>query len=232
MRSAWVGFRGLALAARTVGGRTGWCSVLIVVVLCALGSQPTTFAAYILGCIYALFFLLNAMSVLGVNSLSPISVVKSLFRSPGWGQLLFATALMGCALLVFWLFLQFPEVARWIVSWTHGDFDLTTAFLIAGIATVGSSVIWGTMIWCLKALRKDPEEEFGEVGKGTVISNVNRSRAYWKKVSGALLLATVALVPAALLANWAWNVMASVLLPLFVLSTSRALDESKTSLNR
>jgi hypothetical protein len=63
--------------------------------------------------------------------------------------------------------------------------------------------------------------------KGFVVAFVDRARAYWKEVAGTLLLATVALVSAALLVNWALNVMASVLLPLFVLSTRRVLNEQR-----
>ncbi|MFK3672329.1 hypothetical protein ACI2IX_19355 [Leifsonia aquatica] len=224
MRSRLLGVRAVVAAGWAVARRPQWMLPLAVVGLCALTSASASIAALMLACVLMLACLAIALHALGVNPFSPLSVLRATFARRTWTQLLIAG---GMALLAFGIF-RLSEFVTWLANLlahaTSGDANLVSALLIAILALfvcIAVCVLTGAGA---RVLERDQSE-----GAAANLAYFRQARAYWGEAGFTLLLVVVALVPAALLANWAWNVLASVFLPLFVLSVRSAVAERDPS---
>jgi hypothetical protein len=186
--------------------------------LFALSSATAQLAAILGGCLVAIALLGVAFRALDVDPFSPASVFRFLFRSPSWKQLLVAVVMLMLALGAFQLFAYTGRAAEWITKYTRGDVDLTTALLMAALGLLVSLLILCLATVGVKRLSQHKDAEVAVGGREQILTLARRSREYWVEATVTLLLSVVALIPAALLANWAWNVLASVLMPVFLLS--------------
>jgi hypothetical protein len=221
---------GLVSAVVTVIRRPQWAVVILVLSLAAFAAQSATSAALFLACFVALPPLGLAAAALNVNLFSPLSVVRSLFTPPSWSRLGLATILLLLDAAVLRVFLYIPRLARRLVAVLGGDVDLFTALLFAAVASLCCATLAVLLPWI--------HERFGRhqvVDDGTEEAQPPESQpderlfGYWWQATEALTLATAALIPAALLANWAWNVLASVTLPVFYLSVKDAASDHRGS---
>ena len=121
------------------------------------------------------------------------------------------------------LFFQWGRCYSGFVTPLYGALLL----MLALAYSAGASLIAAAML-AMHTIRLryvvDPRP--GEMPMREAIDNlpgIEASCDYWKEATISLVLVTCALIPAALLANWAWNVLASLALPLFLQSCREAL---------
>lgn len=197
-----------------VGKRPQWTVVLGVLGVAAVASLSAGWVTIVLGLFFVLPFIGLAFGVLGVDPFSPMTVFNTITRPVSWPQL--AVASVGIALTLLGLkgASTIPLVSERLARWTHGDRDLTTALLLCALAALGT--------WFLTGFRR-LQIHWIHQGEPTKLAAVkvkllDQSQQFWTDVAVNLSLATVALFPAAILANWAWNVIASAVLPIFLIS--------------
>lgn len=211
----------IAEPARRVGrvaSRPNWAVVLVVVMLFAFsgGSATDAFTLIVLPLVLAITLL--ALDVLDRPLFSLRSLIPGLSPAPTPTRLVLAFLLLVVAVAILYAMRVITYLTERIVDVTGGDPDLTTCALVCALALVFCTGMSGFRRWQTRRLEQgDPPTS--EVER-TVI--VRASLEYWTAAAGILAVAFVALIPAALLTNWAFNVLGSVLLPLLVLSVKRA----------
>lgn len=190
----------------------------VVLFLMALSGLDALWAVTLLACTLALVLMFLAFRYLGVNPFSPLSILRLIFKpaSGGRREAIAAVACYGAALAVLMLIGPITRAILFLSDAVGGDSNL----MLALAYSVGASVIAGTMFALhVKRRRYVADPRPAEVPTQEALDTlpgIELSCAYWKEVTISLVLVACALIPAALLANWAWNVLASLALPLFL----------------
>jgi len=220
LRSDTVRMNVLLVSSWSVARRAHWSFALGFTAVAALGNISASLIILLFGLLVAGASLLAAMAVLGCDPLNPFSVIRSAFRPVQWGELGIAVVGLVFALAVIRFSSELPILAARMANATEGDTDLMICALVCALA---ASVCAGIFLRKTLELRafvsSSPEEQ--ERAHHQDIAIAKLARGYWRGATELLTLAVIALVPAALLVNWAYNVLASVLLPLLVLSVRR-----------
>lgn len=198
--------------------RPRWMVPVIVLLLAAVSSLDARWSLTVLTLIFGLALAFLGFKYLGVNPFSPMAMIRLLFRQDG-ASLQEALLSLGCyvgALATYLLILPVTGMILSLADAVGGDANLMFALVYA----IGATMISGVM-FVLHVRRRgfiaDPPE--GEKPLPEAVENlpgVEASCVYWKEATITLMLVTCALIPAAFLAGWAWNVLASLALPLFV----------------
>ncbi|MFS0699586.1 hypothetical protein AB6N24_06385 [Cellulomonas sp. 179-A 4D5 NHS] len=193
----------MAAAVVLVARRQQWWLVCGVLILMAGTSSPAAVALVLLGGFVAIATIGIGCQALGLDPFNLLSWPNLL--TVRWRQLGVAAGSFLVTAGVIKTREGLQAAADWLATRTQGDPDLTTTWLVCLVCFAFSLT--------LRTARPRFAPE----------SHRARVEAFWGEASLSLGLACLALGPAALLANWAWNVLASVVLPLFVLSVRDAL---------
>jgi len=191
--------------------RAPWTLILLVLLLQAFTSTDAEDGLTFLGLFVALAVLGVEFRALQLDPFDVFSALKSIGREHRRRDLALAAVALAGTIAVIYALRGLLWVADWLAEHLESDADLIIAWLGC---VVGLLVAWGIRALLPKWIAPG--------------ARLARSRAYWTEVRFNLVLVCVALVPAALLANWAWNVLASVVLPLFVASVRREVSEVRT----
>jgi hypothetical protein len=200
-----------------------WAAVVGITTVCALTAATAVQGAEILAYLLAAFLLMVALSLLGVDGLSPMAGIKSILHVPHWKNMVVALACTGAAVGFMRIAVQLEQYVKRLSEAVHGDENLMTALLIATVCLTFAACSLAFITLRSKA-------EIATVyASGLAFTRVplrGEQIDYWRQVVATLSLCVIALLPAALLANWAWNVLASVILPVFIVAFGRAKSNS------
>jgi hypothetical protein len=208
----------LARTIREIVRQPQWAVVIGVTAFCALTQATATLGAQIIVLLLAAYLAIGASTLLGMDGLGPISVLKSLFHVPSWKNMMIALLCISAAIGLMRLAGRIDEFVSAVSEAVKGDKDLLTALLVAVTCSLFVACFYVFLKWRSNV-------EMAAVYAGGLTHGPAPSRGeqidYWRKLLVSLCLCVVALVPAALLANWAWNVLASLVLPVFLISLER-----------
>lgn len=208
--------------------RPHWSVLMVVLLLVALANAPASIAAVLISCFLAAVLVFAAMHTVGVdNPFNPLSHLRAIFDTVSFWRLLVACLFIGAAFLMLAIGKWVAAAAVTLAAWVHGDENLMLALLVAAIASAFCFLKTAEKSRELAQLEERVESESEDSTRPAVDSAVAAHR-YWKEACISLCVAAVALVPAALLANWAWNVLASVALPVLLLSAREAYVQAVT----
>lgn len=184
-----------------------WGFIIVVLLLCAAAGADASYAVSFYGLLLVGAAIALGLRALGMETTNPVDLVKALWKGMSLWQVLALVAAVAGAAGVAYLFKNVQAAALWLADATDSDEDLTTTLLFSIVALLFTVA----MAWLRPKTALSP-------------AHAEHVRWYWTEARFNLLLVCLALAPAALLANWAWNVLLSVVLPLFVLSVrSRVL---------
>ncbi|MBO0609892.1 hypothetical protein [Myceligenerans salitolerans] len=206
--------------------RPNWTLSLVIVGLAAILGLGAHIALIILGLLAAIGCFLVSSSALGVNPFNPITVFTSMFKKTTVTHYVVSLVALACGIALMLFAMRLPGVAQWIASRVDGDPDLMTCLLVCGAALILCSLQWAYCGLQVRVLCQAPAEMLEEF---EVDANegweVRRRFRYWASAVEFLAVTFVTLIPAAVLSNWAWNMLASVIFPLFLLSLKHARTE-------
>lgn len=212
--------------------RARWAVLGLIMLGCAVTGQSAAIATLLVGLIIALGLCAAALRALNVEDLSIRSLLAFSRQRTSWSRLLGAVLLLIATVAVVRFATALTAAAKRLAHLSGGDPDLMVALFAAALGALIAGAAWTLCVLGARAEERPLAETGRPSGAATVREQDDRSAgtaAYWQEATVSLTLAAVALVPAALLANWAWNVIASVLLPVFVLSIRDALSRQDAS---
>lgn len=198
--------------------RPQWGVTLCILLLAALADAPAGWAVVLMACFVGLVGVFSAFYALGIeNPFNPLDHLRAVFTRTSFTRLFVAAVLIGFTFFTF-------KAAGWLI-WAAealavragGDGNLMLALIFSLIATLFCALI-STMKKRQLKIAITAERSLFDAAAVQPVDDLEASQRYWSESSSTLILVVVALVPAALLANWAWNTLASVAFPLLILS--------------
>lgn len=199
-----------------VGKRPPWTLVLVVLGLAAMASFSAAWATLVLGLVGALPLIGITFGALGVDPLNPRTITKLAKQPPAGKELVLPGVGIVLAVSVVVGASRIPLVSADLARWAHGDRDLTAALLVCTLSALIAWLLAGFRQLQLHGTARRDRADMGaartELPEG--------SRRFWIEAAISLSLASVALTPAALSANWAWNVLASAVFPVFLVAVN------------
>jgi hypothetical protein len=222
----------LLIAVLDVLCRPVWSVLLIALAFGALTSLDARATTSFLTLLLVLVITVMSMRILGASPFNPLSVLQLVRKPPSVWRLLGSSALFLSGLALLRLEPMLLRFSASLAASVSGDRNLMAALLIAAGAALVSATLWGASHLLLRVLRWQAENESaaaeGVPSAGDSSIEAREAVQYRRAATGVLVLAVIALVPAALLASWAVNVAASVVLPVFVLSVQHRLGRAQS----
>lgn len=203
--------------------RPQWSVLLVIMLLAAVANMSAALTTLLISCFVGMIFLFAALHAIGIEDpFNPIAHLRALFQPTSFRKLLVAGLLLVATVVILNTGQWITVAAQYLAEHTGGDVNLLVALICSLIAALSCLIVAGLKRHQLNRLLTRIRGVFDEPEYRS-IDQMIASQRYWREASISMCLATTALIPAALLANWAWNVLASVMLPLLVLSCRDAI---------